>query len=338
MDNPAPITSTPSNFVLPTTLTPSVPLATQPPAGDGGSSVVNAPGVNPKKNPKGKLVLTILGVLLLIAGVGAGVVLVQRQQQFASKAWDCTKYNFLVSESGVVSVRNDSTRTEPAQQAKVLIDSVEVAILDVPNLTAGQTAVLGTVQVPTGGFTWQIIGTVDCSDSGKYELSTPTTTPGVTATPTATPGGTCKPRPACLDAQPPCEMPEPVDDWCATPTPTATPTPPPVGASCSKIQAYSVANNNPTVASNWNALSSLELSKLEVGDVVYFTVYGSGLGTTFDKARFRVNPGNSSSLSWVESTIKKPGSEEYYYKYTIPSGATTISTDAQVHTEAGDWI
>ncbi len=128
------------------------------------------------KSPKA--IATILGIVLLVAGVAAGVLLVNRNAEVRIKAWDCVNYVFEISEDGVVSVRNGSTRNEPLQKAQIKINGSLVATLDVPALEAGDAATLGTVPVPEEGFSWEIIGTKDCENSGTYgsETLTPTET------------------------------------------------------------------------------------------------------------------------------------------------------------------
>jgi hypothetical protein len=67
------------------------------------------------------------------------------------------------------------------QQAKIFINGQLVDTLDVPALNAGDAATLGVVTVPeTGAFTWEVVGTKDCDDSGSYEVT-------ATLTPTAVP-------------------------------------------------------------------------------------------------------------------------------------------------------
>lgn len=137
-------------------------------------------------------ILPVLSLLVLILSIVMGVVLIQQEQDVRIKAWDCTNYRFEVSQIGVVSTLNGSTSDEPAQLAQVFIDGVLTDTLDVPALKAGDAATIGAVSVPESGtFSWQVIGTSDCEDSGSYEggptpTLAPTTTPIVT--PTITPG------------------------------------------------------------------------------------------------------------------------------------------------------
>ncbi|MFZ5365755.1 MAG: hypothetical protein ACOZBZ_00495 [Patescibacteria group bacterium] len=101
------------------------------------------------------------------------------------------------------------------------------------------------------------------------------------------------------------------DALCGGPTPT-----PGVGALCRNIQATDAS---------WNLLTLDDLSKLKAGDKVYFTVKGETTSGDFDKARFRVN-----AQAWKEVTAKNPRGE-YYDEYTVPSGVTSFTVEAEVH-------
>ena len=144
-----------------------------------------------------------------------------------SLAWDCSKYNFSVSGSGVVTVQNNSSRSEPPQKAIIKINGSQVAEFDVPALSIGQSATLGTVSVPTSTFSWQVIGTKDCQNSGQaspvvsckqltFNIETPEETP--TPTKTITPSPTNTPTPTKTGT------PTPTLTGTLTPTPTGTPT------------------------------------------------------------------------------------------------------------------
>ena len=219
---------------------------------------------------KGKIV-TALVVIATVILAGVAIFTAVRLYQLRSQpvaptapesepaAWDCSKYTFSVSSTGVVSVNNQSTRNEPPQQAKVYIDGNLNNTFDVPALPTGQNATLGTVQVPTGTFNWRVVGTQDCQSSGTssggpvaceslaFTLTENTPTPTVTGTitptltPTSTPTGTPSPT------LPP--------DVTATPTPTnppgatSTPTPtqgPTATSSVTPTQAGGIAAVSPT--------------------------------------------------------------------------------------------
>jgi hypothetical protein len=145
------------------------------------TSFVSAPQAPVKYGGK-KVIAAILGLVLMVGAVGTGVVLVQQQQLRDGSAWDCTKYDFSVSRTGVVTIQNGSQFNEPAQKAEVFINSTLVQTFDVPNLSSGKGSTLGTVSVPSSqGFAWRVHGTVDCEDSGSYQPET-TPTPSLSAT------------------------------------------------------------------------------------------------------------------------------------------------------------
>ena len=105
----------------------------------------------------------------------------------------------------------------------------------------------------------------------------------------------------------------------ASPSP-ATPT-----ASCQQVLAYDT---------NWNRLSSSQLSSLRAGDKVRFTITGSKSTGSFSKARFKINSGTP-----VEVTTKKPGEAEVFYtEYTIPTGTTTFTINAAIYHSSLGWI
>ncbi|OGM22731.1 hypothetical protein A2961_03100 [Candidatus Woesebacteria bacterium RIFCSPLOWO2_01_FULL_39_21] len=150
---------------------PNIPIEESPPLIDNHTVIAEGSGSTSggrSRSSSGRIIATILGIALLVLGVGAGVVLVRQPTQFRTSAWDCEKYNFRVSQDGVVTVKNDSSMDEPLQKAKVFINSVEVATFDVPNLKSDEESTLGNVSVPDNGFSWQVIGSKDCSDSGTY--------------------------------------------------------------------------------------------------------------------------------------------------------------------------
>src|SRR3989344_1490719 len=107
---------------------------------------------------KGKFTTALVVVAtVILAGVAifTALRLYQLRQESVSPgspesapfAWDCSKYTFSVSQSGVVTVQNSSSRDESSQQVKVYINGSLVSTLNVPALPKGQSATLGTVQV-----------------------------------------------------------------------------------------------------------------------------------------------------------------------------------------------
>lgn len=268
---------------------------------DPGAAVTSNSDEGKKGNKK--VIATVLGILLLIGAVATGVFLVSSEQEIRIGAWDCQNYVFEVNQQGAVSARNGSTRNEPLQQAKVYINGALVATLDVPALDAGDATTIGTVSVPASGFSWEVIGTKDCEDSGRFDPQ-PTPTPTTIPTPTPTPTGIPSPTPI--------------------PTPTPSPTPPPIGASCLDVVAYDT---------DWNQLSISDLAVLGEGDVVRFAVAGSTTSGFFDKAQFTIN-----GVLRSEVTAQKPGSNEFYDEYTVPAGVTSFTVNAQIHHSSLGWF
>src|SRR3989344_1535453 len=126
---------------------------------------------------KGKIATGLVVVAtIILAGVAifTALRLYQLRQESVSPttpesepaAWDCNKYTFSVSGAGVVTVNNTSSRSEPPQQAQVYINNNLTDTFNVPALQQGQNATLGTVKVPSGTFSWRVVGTLDCSSSG----------------------------------------------------------------------------------------------------------------------------------------------------------------------------
>ncbi|MCX7928679.1 MAG: hypothetical protein N2558_03255 [Patescibacteria group bacterium] len=140
-------------------------------------SITNSPHT-PQKYGGKKVIATILGLIIMLGSIGTIAFLVQNQQLKVGSAWDCSKYNFHVSRTGVVTVQNGSRYNESVQDAQVYINNTLVSTFSVPALTSGQGATLGTVSVPSRqGFTWKVHGTIDCEDEGSYHAET---TPSIT--------------------------------------------------------------------------------------------------------------------------------------------------------------
>lgn len=116
-----------------------------------------------------KMIGAIIGIFLLVVGLVSGLFLVSQRQQFQQKAWDCSKYHFVMTKEGQITAVNDSTNAEPLQQADVFINNAKVTTVDVPALNPGQSTVIGQVTVPaTGTFNWEVRGLADCSSTGSF--------------------------------------------------------------------------------------------------------------------------------------------------------------------------
>jgi hypothetical protein len=290
-----------------------------PPSGNLPNSVVTSAYV-PKKYGGKKVIATIFSILLIVASIGAGVYVVQRQELTSTQAWDCSTYVFDVSRDGVVGIKNGSTRNEPGQKADVSINGSKVTTLDVPALTPGTAATLGNVTVPSSqGFSWNVKGSLDCQNSGSFNpVATPTQTPAPSATPT--PNLTATPAPSLT----PTPKPSATVTLAPTANPTAQPTlSPGVSAKCNEVKAYSLSGN---------LLSQSQLSQLKAGDKVDFAVSGQASSGSFSKARFTVN---GSSLG---ETTTKNSQGEFYVEYTVPSATTTFTVKGEVYHSSLGWI
>jgi hypothetical protein len=114
----------------------------------------------------------------------------------------------------------------------------------------------------------------------------------------------------------------------ATPTqpggPTVTSTvAPEATAQCLNIRAFNTS---------WIELSSTQLAALKAGDIVRFTVAGTATSGSFDMARFKIN-----GVQRADVTQKRPGTQEFYDEYVIPSGVTTFTINAQIHHTTLGW-
>lgn len=103
--NPTSVNQPVPDVAFPSEDSGSLPLTPDlnQPTGDGTAAPIETPATLPPSKPKlslgkGKIVATILGILLLVGGVGAGIVLVKQQQDIREKAatlsckGDCTCY------------------------------------------------------------------------------------------------------------------------------------------------------------------------------------------------------------------------------------------------------
>jgi hypothetical protein len=372
-----PNTNTQTNFTAPDPSPPLIktdtntsapqPIQTSNAPKDESPEAVITPttskGANILKKYGGKKALvTIFGVLFLVGSVATGVFLVQRQQLIPGRAWYCNQYVFDVNKNGSVSVRNGSTKSEPAQKADVFINDTKVATFDVPALKSGEAADLGNVDLSGScAFKWRVVGSIDCQNSGEFKnepslniepFSFSWTGPPQLSHATvkfcdgnssgkidySEPGDSTTASfekelqsvegfgGGCTKSQnrscSPPPSPTPIPTQ--SPTPTPTPTPPPIGAACLDVKAYDT---------NWNTLTGHDLSNLSSGSIVRFAVSGTCTYGTFDKAKFTVN-----GVGLGETTDKKPGTDEFYSEYTIPEATVSFSVSAKIYHSILGWL
>jgi hypothetical protein len=103
-------------------------------------------------------------------------------------------------------------------------------------------------------------------------------------------------------------------------------------AQCVSIKTYDT---------DWNLLIPAQLSALSAGDVVRFAVSGSTNTGTIDKAQFTVSEivgeVTENNLSG-EITTKRPGTNEFYYEYTIPANVYSFKVSAKIHHSTLGWF
>jgi len=156
----------------------------------------------------------------------------------------------------------------------------------------------------------------------KTPTPTPTATPTITNTPTPTLTKTPTPTPTSTPTPTITNTPTPTLTKTPTPTTTNTPTPtstPPPTAFCREIKIYNTS---------WTLLTPTQLVNLKAGDKVRFAVLGSTTAGIFDKAIFQIN-----GVLTPEITDQKPGTQEFYYEYTVTEAdlGITFTIQAWVH-------
>ncbi len=276
-----------------------------------------------------KTIATILGILLLVVGVGAGVVLVQ-QRQLQEKAavqkcdgWanpgevhcntqECQQYTcgsdgrWQGPQGTGVCASHPDCQTKPPQEEWEYITFIcdqcspdrRCQTPDVgvnPRMIFGnQPGACNQVDRRPKGSTTQNWELVSLCETNQPCVIKPTPTPTPTLIPTS------------------------------TPTPAAD-----ISAQCLNIKAFD---------KDWNELSMAELAKLKPKTIVRFTVVGSATSGSFDMGRFTINGVQRNPV-----TAKRPGTQEFYDEYTIPeipTGQTslTITVNAEIHHTVVGWI
>jgi hypothetical protein len=122
---------------------------------------------------------------------------------------------------------------------------------------------------------------------------------------------------SCMSTNPPGTNPP------ATTPPTAPPTTPGITASCQNIKAYS---------STWTELTATQLTALRAGNTVNFCVTGVATGGSFNKAKFKIN-----GVFQAETTMKRPGSEDFCQTYTIPANTARFYVSASINHVTLGW-
>jgi len=334
------------------TVPPPPPIIEEQKEGEADIPPVVTTGEKPKGKVGKKVIATILGILFLVGGVSAGVILVQQQQEIREKA-SCVSDGNCIGPGEVCC--NDSKFDSSCYVTETRCESKPA-----PEPTATPTPWTPSPQCKTDG---NCIGPGEdcCSGNDYFDNSCPVTetrcgvesycsqakqeecTNGMDCIPTQY-GGYCEEVPCresgCLRPGERCcggTAGSEFDASCyvtetmcgaggatATPVPTATPTPRPgveISARCLNIKAFDTS---------WDEI--IDLSSLKAGDIIRFTVSGTTNSGNIDKARFRIN-----SPTWRTDVVaKKPGTGEFYDEYTIPEGVTSFTINTQLHHTSSD--
>ena len=322
---PAPMDIPPADASLPPPFPP-----------DAGSAAPNfdippviTPGQPNKKFGGKRVIATILGLLVLVGGLGAGVILVRQQQDIRERA--AGPVQTYCSAANQANCPNGCTPSASGGVCKPYCSSAnnrDCTFGCTPNNSGGTCK---SAPVPTGGISCTIVSR-DPLSQGYCDRSAPNTPD---CTDKDEEGSSCTIRSQCGGGTGTCVVINQggANSECqcqkgaAPPPPTKTPTPPPPPggptAQCLNIKAYDT---------NWTELTSAQLAQIKVGDTVRFTVAGQASSGSFDKARFKIN-----GVQRPEVTGKRPATEEYFDEYTIPEGITTFTINAQIHHATLGW-
>jgi hypothetical protein len=342
--------------------------------GDGSNAPPpNISSVIPKAKKKfggGKIIATILGLIILLGGIGAGIILTQQRQLFKQKASETcsndsdTVLNCRGKEPGYEFCLNGSNMVCIAKSGDLLgcgQDYGGSACDDNPPADTGggfcgctptncsDTCPNGCANVCGNGCIKYVCPNKDTNSDGECDLRDTGATkqyiagagcPGVSC------GDECCQIDYTSDGVNSCHPPDckeinwncsptapPTASPTATPTPTPTLTPTPTPTETPDIPAPACL---PVKAydDSWTALTEAQLSALTVGDHVNFCVNGNATSGTFDKAQFKVN----TTLEPEVTEHVRPDSDDFCQAYTISTTDTTVNVKAKIHHSSGVWV
>lgn len=341
---PPPPGTEPTDTVIPPGPTDTSPNFDLPP-------VVGPP---PRKKFGGKRVIsTILGLLLLIGGVGAGVTLVKQNQDIGERA-ACSPAEC-----------NDSKNPD----AKCGSGEICKAKCCVAKTVATATPKPATPKPDSGGG-----GGGGCSNASAARCqgknpgfvcdNNPPGSGICTAKGDGSKGSDGKAVCICKRTDTACKEECPSSDGilrnCTPPEADGTPE----ESICNKVGRIEACGGKsyccPSAGGKWTtnmsacegsgtclnvkaykgddtftAMTTDDLKALKAGDKVRFAIAGSvsaGTSGNYDKAKFKVNSTESG-----EVTQQKPGSNEFWFEYTIPEGTTSFNITAQIHHTVLGW-
>ncbi len=274
----------------------------------GSATPPDISSVIPKAKKKfggGKIIATILGLVLLVGGIGAGIILIQQKQLVPQQA-STTGTIRICHSTG--SGANPYIVNNPDKTGDVGGHDGHNGPIWYSGIAGAWGDIIPPFNYDNGGHyngkNWTDEGQAFYNNGCSTPAQSPTASPTVlpTALPTASP--TVSPM--------------------ATASPTESPTASPISPSCIPVRAYD---------DYWVTLTNVQLSALTAGDLVNFCVNGSATSGSFDKAQFMIN-----STIEPETTNKRPGSSDFCQSYTILSTDTTVSVKAKIHHSSGIWV
>lgn len=243
----------------------------------GDSNVVIPAGLA-KRSVAGKIIAAVLGVVLLIGGVAAGVLLVQQQQEFREKA----STDNLCEESPNCFVIDN-----PGNSGSFPISGIVFNV----SLTTDQVHSFDPtiqedgcyrVQIEDDHISWEKIGTdPECAEIVSIQVWT-------------------------LDEQ---------------------------GGSTQKPTTEAICKNIIIYDTEWNQLSTSELSEMKSGDKVIFAVSGSTNQGNIDMAKFTVNKKEHEPTTTIRNETG-----EFYEEFVIPDGDGRFVVNAQLHHSELGWF
>ena len=318
--------------------------------------VITTSGTGGKKPVGKKMIATILGVLVLVGGIGAGVILVQKQQDIREEAAVIDDGgggggSACVADDGCIktgesccsgkSYRDNScdstldtrcgTKSVPTETSTPTSTPKPPTTIDCSSPPSSGGACTNT----SGSFTGRCViiycpeglgadGECHLDDRGSWQKFGSCSNFW-----NSLEEGQCGQVDTVNESNVYCVVSGKCDsiivnrtDCSRTPTKPTEPTASPTSAQCLNIKAFD---------SEWNSITNL--SSLVAGDVVRFTVAGSAGSGSFDKARFKINGTLRPDVS-----VKRTGTNEFYDEYTIPEDVTTFTINAEIHHSSLGWF
>lgn len=295
-----------------------------------------------KKFGGGRVIATILGILLLVGGLGAGVYITQQQQLFQQKAvdttttcsevpsFDNTKVRVLEKTSSITTKEIDMSDSKMTGSPKFLSTAANEDYYITRSDENGNYSATGkyitismkrstTYADDRSGLNLDAVILIDKTTGKEYpatQVIKKVRGTSLTSGYNDTAENALGPADGATT-----HMGDPTSSITlgfACSTTTSAP-------SCSAIKIYDTS---------WNLLSSSDLKNLSAGTVVRFAVSGApSSGNTITKAKFTVNGTEMSEISQVKS-----GTTEFYDEYTIPDDTTEFNIDAKLYDSVYGWF